>query len=58
MKSIDKINKKIAYYSETKPDNMTRQDYNKFMAELFAEKRELLRGEKTLNISKTKNEYN
>jgi Holliday junction resolvase RusA-like endonuclease len=34
MKSIDKINKKIVYYSETKPDNMTRQDYNKLMNEI------------------------
>jgi len=53
MKSeLDKINERIVYWSNTKPRNMNREEHRIFLDKLFDEKRRLLAGQPTPNISK------
>ena len=41
-KELKKINERISFYSFNQPHNLDNEEYNKLMAELFAEKREIL----------------
>jgi len=52
MKELEKIEKRIIFYSDVRPKNMTAVEHRQLLDELFDQKRRLLAGEPTPKIDK------
>ena len=51
-KELKQINERIVFWSNTKPKNMTREEHRVLIDQLFSEKRMLLAGEPTQDITR------
>lgn len=49
---LKKINRRIVFYSHTRPRNMNREEHRKLLDELFDKKRRLLANEPTPKIDR------